>query len=206
MRTRTRMLIERLVVYILILAVLGGDGFGVYKYLKERQSIIERGRKTEEEEQKLIAKEKKKYFDIKAELPKYKEKLKQKERRDEIAKRKWLKRKEEFEKYLKIIPPYNKKPELIKIINDFAKRFNVLIKDLTTSEVQTTGVAGTIKKFSFSMKLEGYYENVKKMLWYIENMPIIVQMEKGGFDFVNLNTEDGKFVVATRLFTYFFAR
>jgi len=56
------------------------------------------------------------------------------------------------------------------------------------------------------MKIDGYYENVKKFLWYLENMAIIVQMEKNGFDFISLNSEDGKFEVSAKMFTYFFTR
>ncbi|MCK5686467.1 type 4a pilus biogenesis protein PilO [bacterium] len=206
MKTRTAMITEMVIVYTLILLILGGDGFGFFYFSAKRSKIIKEGRDIQRQEELEIKKKVDESTKCKKEIKRLDKQRKIKDRTDEKKKVKWNIRRNEFKQYLKIIKPYNKKPELIKIINDFAKKFKVVIKDLTTSESPTEGIAGSIRKFSFSMKIEGYYENVKKFLWFLENMEIIVQMEKNGFDFVSLNNEDGKFEVAAKMFTYFFTR
>lgn len=206
MKTRTAMITEMAIVYSMILAIIGVDVFGFFYFTRQRDKIFQEGVDIQHQEELEIKKKVDEFTKLKDEIPKLEEKIRLKDREDEVKKNEWKERKNEFEKYLKIIKPYNKKPELIKIINNYAKEFKVYIRDLTTSESPSEGIAGSIRKFSYSMKVEGYYEDVKKFLWYLENMEILVQMEKNGFDFISLNNEDGKFVVAAKMFTYFFVR
>ncbi len=206
MKTRTAMITEMVIVYSLILAILGGDVFGFVFFSSKRNKIIKEGRDIQRQEELEIRKKVDETTKLKSDIKRLDKQRKLKDRTDEKKKTQWNIRRNEFKKYLKIIKPYNEKPELIRIINNYAKKFKVSIRDLTTSESPTEGIAGSIRKFAFSMKIDGYYENVKKFLWYLENMAIIVQMEKNGFDFISLNSEDGKFEVSAKMFTYFFTR
>jgi len=206
MRTRTSMMVERTVLYVLIFLVLAGDVWGGLKNYNTYKWVIDKSRIAREKERKKEEENRKAYNRKLALLPRVKEDLKRHERNLEIVRKKWRKKVEELNKYLKIIPTYKNKPELIKKINFFAKKFNIILQDLSTSETKAVGPDGNIRKFGFSMKIEGRYENIKKFLWFVENMEIIVQMERDGFDILSLNNEDGNMVCSCKLYTYFFAR
>lgn len=204
MRTRQACVAENIAYYSGIVIVVIASIIGTFLLVRwGREIAADRDTFTQEAETAVQAL-RKELAEKKEELPKLANDLKNKLRKDESAKKAYEEKLNELERYFRIIPSVDQKPVLLNDIAEIAKKLDVQKKNITTEPLVDGEQPGT-KLFQFSMNLEGKYKSVKEMLWRLENMKIVVRMNKtDGFKIITLNNENQKVEVGLRLYTYFF--
>lgn len=204
MRTRQACVAENIAYYSGIVIVVIVSIMGIYMLIRWSREITGDRETFTRNAEEAVQALKKELAEKKEELPTQSKDLKNKLRRDESAKKAYEEKLLELDRFFRIIPSVDMKPVLLNDIAEIAKKLDVQKKNITTEPLADGEQPGT-KLFQFSMNLEGKYESVKEMLWRLENMRIVVRMNKtDGFKIITLNNDNQKMEVGLRLYTYFF--
>ncbi len=204
MRTRTSSLIERGVVYSIIVILFLCNIAFLLLLIRKRNQIARKEKDFKVRADQMVEEKRKELDTVKGFLPEWEVRLAQQQRANEKFKKMWRHQIEKIKEFMAIIPTIEKTPDLINKIAGFARELDVKINDLTTEPFKPGPETG-VKEFHFNLNIEGKYHNIKRMLWEIETMKYIVQIVEGGFTIVDLNNENNNMVLNLKLFTYFFS-
>lgn len=217
MRTRKASIIERTVIYILIIVCLGTIGGIVF--VLHSKFAVERAQK---EEELVKAQEelegKKKTLDEKTGTRNLRKKeVERKQREDELKQKEYEMTLEILNKSLVNLPPLEVWPELIKKLGILASELKI-----NTSEgrfQENKELQGKIKKdfteFYITIDIEGEYSKIMEYIWNLENSiqlkksdsatiwKAIIKVVDGGFKINNLMTQDDTMKLQLTFTTFF---
>ncbi len=204
MRTRSASLIERGVVYGVVVVLLLANVLFLMLLIKKRGKIARKEKDFQLRAEQMEEEKKKELETVKSFLPEWEVRLAQQQRVNEKFKKMWRHQIERIKEFMAIIPTIEKTPDLINKIANYARELDVKITHLSTEPFKPGPEPG-VKEYHFHLNIEGNYHDIKRMLWEIEHMKYIVQMADEGFTIVNLNNDSNNMELHLKLFTYFFS-
>jgi len=217
MRTRKASIVERTVIYILIVVCI--VAIGAIAFFQHSKYAVLRAQKEEElvkAQEELDAK--KKTLDEKTGVRNLRKKeVERKQREDELKQKEYELTLEILNKTLVNLPPIEVWPDLIKKIEILASDLKIKIANFTI--IANKDLQGKIKKdfteFYFTLELEGEYSKMLEYLWNLENSiqlkrddsatiwKAIIKVIDGGFAINNLITQDDTMKLQLTLTTFF---
>lgn len=184
MSIRNKSILERLVLYILIISLFGVN-WCIHKNNKSNEKEYQKLENKIKNSDKNIAK-------TLGEVERLKENIVELEKLESLLEEK----RNQAKQYL---PLLDKLPLLFEEINDNARRLGISVKHSTYEQPQNV-LLEDYREMDFSLSIRGKYDSIKGFLWAIEKMDWKVNIE--GLKIEYLSDEDGLMALQLTMRTF----